>query len=108
MATKGDTLEDPEKVKKFREYYTKKRIKSEDDVANAKLTKEKATQLASDPKGNRKGERDDKEDKPDNPEDLHNFKEEYLEIKLTMNVDMANVKIIKDKALQMARDPKKR
>ena len=47
---KGDTPEDPENIKKFKAEYQKEKIRAEADKANIKLLKEKATQLANDPK----------------------------------------------------------
>ena len=56
-------------------------------------------------KGKGKFNKDDKEEKPDNPEDLEKFKAEFSKIKLNNNAEKANVKAIKEKALQMAKDP---
>ena len=57
-------------------------------------------------KGHGKNSKDDKEDKPDNPEDLEKFKQDYFKEKIDNSKDKDNVKLIKVKASEMAKDPK--
>ena len=47
---KGDKVEDPKDFREFKKDYSKEKINASEDNANAKLFKDKAAQLATDPK----------------------------------------------------------
>ena len=57
-------------------------------------------------KGKGKGDKGDKGDTPEDPETLKKFKEEYLKEKIKHEADKANVKLVKEKAKQLANDKK--
>ena len=53
-----------------------------------------------------KGDKGDKVDKPEDPAVLGEFKRDYIKEKLKAADDNANAKLVKEKAVQLASDPK--